>query len=600
MVINRPRIANLVLLTLTLGVALRASSQPGNAPYYGASALQLKSRNPVTVELVDISRPLKRPVAAGDVLEASFGIPPDVWRDAANDGVFSIEIKVRRGWRSKVIFSRDLNPANIQNDRGWQKVSAPLDGFAGSTVTIAMSARVSGPRVKPHKVDGVLWGGLRLGNFQRKPGEMNVILISLDTLRSDHLSLYGYDRKTSPHIDRIAQGGVWFAESVAQSPNTKPSTMSMLTGLHPSEHNVWRPSNGTQLATSVPTLADILSKSGYLTQAYTGSVLTAARYGFSRGFDRYEEFGRPQRGDGWWVFGSGEKFIRAHAKDKFFLFLHTYEIHTPYRHRRYVGSGDGASRLDNLYDGGVSFVDERVADIWRTINDAGIANDTLLIIVSDHGEQLNDRSYFREHGHTLYEEIIRVPMIFRLGDRLPPREVSGFQAQHIDLLPTILEMTGAGALPGLPGMSLSGILKGKRPPAESAVISEGVQHGGRDLASIRYTADGVARKFVYSPSAAAGTSSPGNFSKTQKNLYWLAKVIPSHGREFYDLNADPKEEKDLAEGSPKEMATLAAILQNYLARARVSGWANMNFNSKESDEPGLDPEARQQLRSLGY
>ncbi len=586
---------------MTLSLALKASGLPSPGPYFGTTAIQLKSRNPVTVELVDGDAPIKRVIARGDVFDASYGIPPEVWRDPANDGVFTVEVKVKHGWRSKVIFSAQRTPSVNQDERGWKGVTASLDGFSGSTVTIAMSIWVSGPRVKSHKVEGVLWGGVRVGNFQRKPGEMNVILISLDTLRSDHLSLYGYGRQTSPHIDQLAQGGVWFAEAVAQAPNTKPSHMSMMTGLHPSEHNVWRPSNGTQLSASIPTLAEILSKNGYLTQAYTGSVLTSARYGFSRGFDRYEEFGRPQRGDGWWVFGSGANFIKEHAKEKFFLFLHTYEIHTPYRHRRYVGESGAAGRLDNLYDGGISFVDKRVADVWRAITEAGIENDTLLVIVSDHGEQLNDRSYFREHGHSLYEELIRVPMIFRLGNRLPPHQVTGFQSQHIDLLPTILDMTAASA-PGLalPGMSLKGILFGQAPPVESVVISEGVQHGGRDLASIRYSINGVTRKFVYSPSAAAGTSNPGKFAKTQKNLYWLAKVIPSHGREFYDLNADPKEKRDLAESSPKEMASLSAMLLNYLGRARANTWVEPELNSKESDMPGLDPDARQQLRSLGY
>ncbi|MDP8234748.1 MAG: sulfatase [Candidatus Erginobacter occultus] len=326
----------------------------------------------------------------------------------------------------------------------------------------------------------------------------NLLLISVDTLRADHLGCYGYDRPTSENIDRLAEEGVLFENAFSASPWTTPSHMSIMTGYYPRVHNVYMWGrdargiySGKVLSGNIPTLAEILKEHGYTNVAFTGGANVAGKIGFARGFEIYDEDSDTDAAVEW---------LRENADRRFFMFYHTYFTHSPYLpappydskydpsysgeipsrvelmkemgmekndlwqglwqalHNRYwsaVAFDDPADwyHLKALYDGSIEAVDaEFIKELIGTLRAKGVLDRTLVVFTSDHGEE------FLEHGRaehdSIYREVAQVPLILRLPGVLPAGTRVRQLVRNIDILPTILELLGIPPEREIQGISL--------------------------------------------------------------------------------------------------------------------------------------------------
>jgi len=424
------------------------------------------------------------------------------------------------------------------------------------------------------------------------------VLVVLDTLRADRLSAVGHDRPTTPHIDGLAERGVLFENAISSSSWTLPAMVGLLSGRLPSTQIF----DGT-LQTS---LVDSLRDAGFATAAFTEGGVVHSEYGLDLGFAEWEQnhesvFVAGQRvnnPDGGIepTFANASAWLRAHASENFFLFVHSYEVHTPYVRDRFVrgvASGSLSSPFDvdqvksiqhgetplgegerawlgALYDGGVATADAHVGMLLEALEKLGLAETTLVVVTSDHGEDLGERSptLAGRHGHTLYDELLRVPLVlYDPTESFAVRRVAT-QVQLLDVLPTILERLGVAIPPGVHGLSLVGLLRGAR-VAERPAFSAATRSGPR-----RFSVRGRRFKLIRNLPRAEVELGP-------ETPRW----------ELYDLRDDPRERRNLANELPEVKARMATQLG--VLRRRASGL------DLEVPAPG-SPAQRRQLEALGY
>ncbi len=294
------------------------------------------------------------------------------------------------------------------------------------------------------------------GRVPAGSSETPIIIISIDTLRSDHLPAYGYRGVETPHLDSFRADSILYEHAYTSCPLTFPAHASLLTGRYPADTGV-RDNVGYQLAGNVPTLAETLAKNGYATGAAISAFVLRKETKLDRGFDSYDDgvhaigasqvIGRIQREGGETV-AVAKKWIDEQKKPVFF-FLHLYEPHTPYEPPEPY-----KSKYAIAYDGEIAHVDQIVGDFLDHLKSRGIYDDALIIITSDHGEGLNDHKE-EEHGIFLYREAIQVPLLVKLpGGALKGSSIAA-PAQLVDIFPTVLGQAKSSAGVALgPGMSL--------------------------------------------------------------------------------------------------------------------------------------------------
>ena len=332
---------------------------------------------------------------------------------------------------------------------------------------------------------------------------MNVVLIVIDTLRSDHLSCYGYFRETSPTIDRLAREGVLFEDSYAAGIATGPGFTSIVTGLYPVRHRYYITPydvpNAYQLDDNIPVIAEMMWDAGYVTAAVDNLInFRSHMKHFVRGYEYYMNPTKTSR----WVHHHvtaaevNKKvlpWIRQHSYERFFLFIHYWDPHTPYNqpegyrkvftHERgdysslrvlrapagyeYVPGwgkvdeiveGDEERSID-LYDGEILYVDSAVAEVVEALKDEGVLDETLIVVTSDHGEQLGQHGIWGHAG--LHESVVRVPLILRCPKELPSGlRVKGY-VQQVDIVPTILSLAGVRASYEFDGVDLTDVIRGR-------------------------------------------------------------------------------------------------------------------------------------------
>lgn len=348
--------------------------------------------------------------------------------------------------------------------------------IGGSTVVGALIALLSG------------CGGGSGAKAPRQPEDASLpratrgyILISIDTLRADHLGCYGYPHPTTPFLDELSRRSTVFEEAYSQFPSTLVSHMSMFTGLHPREHGVLPP-NGV-LSPAIETLPEAFQRDGFRTGGFTDGGFVSGRFGFRRGFDVFvsRDRGRDRRIEG--TFRRAANFLAGlRPGDRFFLFVHTYAVHTPYdapaRYREPFWPGPpppGAipptgpdllranmiaerppqAVIDWLmasYDAGIRQTDEVLRDFFGTVERLGLARETTVIVTADHGEE------FMEHGlfnHTqLYRQTLHVPLLVTHPDQRSAVRHPGV-VQLVDLAPTLYELARVRHRGRLPGASLA-------------------------------------------------------------------------------------------------------------------------------------------------
>ncbi|HXI02685.1 MAG TPA: sulfatase, partial [Candidatus Saccharimonadales bacterium] len=415
------------------------------------------------------------------------------------------------------------------------------------------------------------------------PARPNLVLISLDTLRADHLGAYGYTRHVSPSIDRLARQGVLFERAISQAPWTTPSHMSLFTSLYPTVHAVDSPTTVRQrrLAPGKTTLAEILSGAGYATAAFTGSGSISALYGFWHGFSVYDETDEDVKGreseDVSEIFGKASRWLVEHRDLPFFLFFHTYEIHYPYTHDTFLDQappGDEAARETALYDGDIFQADAFVGHLVDLIDSLGIRGRTIIVLLSDHGEELDPRYPGKplRHGHSVYQDLLHVPLVISA----PPPAAAGLRVapmvEIIDVMPTLLDLLHVPVPGDLQGVSLAAALSGGAVPERDA-FSEATNYGPERKA----IQDG---RFKYIRT----------YPRTEKPAREIPVPVPPE--ELFDLEADPGERHSLLDAAPPALARLRAEMDALVK-------ANQARRGKASDLR-LDDETLERLKALGY
>ncbi len=318
-----------------------------------------------------------------------------------------------------------------------------------------------------------------------------VILVSIDTLRPDRLGCYGGEWPTSPNLDLFREDSALFSNAISQAPSTLPSHATMLTSLLP-EHHGASFSRRAPLPGDLPTLATVLAAAGFRTAAFTGGGQIAPEFGLDRGFEVYGvNKGGPDFAD---AVGSGLEWLSRDLDRPAFLFLHTYEVHHPYvpdadllqifddgyagplpdriSKKLLDGINRGETRIDDrdlahivaAYDAEIRSVDEAFGELLRGLERLGLAENTLLVFTSDHGEEFGEHGVVGWHSHTLYDELLRVPLLIRFPDGFAAGQTVEAQVRLLDLAPTITSAAGIEAPSTFEGIDLELVIDGLPTP----------------------------------------------------------------------------------------------------------------------------------------
>ena len=372
----------------------------------------------------------------------------------------------------------------------------------------------------------------------------NVVIVTIDTLRADRVGVYGNTTVATPNLDRLAREGAMAPQASAHAPLTRPSHISLFTGLYPAEHGI-RDNVSPPLGNGVPVLAEILQRRGFRTGAFVSSIVLSKQSGLGRGFAHYsdqfdvgEDDARflntiQKRGDT--TVAEAVAWLGAPGPERRFGWVHLYDPHDPYE-----APEPYASRYaDRPYDGEVAWSDELVGRLDTALGAAGLRDDTLLLVTADHGEGLDEHDE-AVHGFFVYETTLRVPFIVR-GPGITPGTRLGVVARTIDVMPTVLELLGLkDATPAVSGRSLAGALAGQPlddEPTFAESLTPLIHYGWSDLRALR---DGR----------------------------W--KYILAPRPELYDLDGDPGELKNLIDLEPARARAYRAGIEQRLRQEQAT------------------------------
>lgn len=427
-----------------------------------------------------------------------------------------------------------------------------------------------------------------------KQNRLNVILVTIEALRYDHLGCYGYKRNTCPNIDEIAEKGALFTQAIAQSSHTAPSVSSIMTSAMPNSHFVsgW----GCILNPKLPTLGEILKSKGFKTAFFCGNLAFKINgiQGTGRGFDSFFVTGFEEKT----LTNKTIQFINQNINRQFFIYLHYMNTHSPYipsqkfknlfindnlydKQKRlpivkptedFYGLGGipenlaqqrgGITNPDYYiakYDQGLRTVDEEIGIIVKTLETYRLGKKTILIITSDHGEMFGENNLYFHHGVFLYEPLIRVPLIIRCDKIIPQNKVIEQQiSASIDIMPTIMDILGINKTKAMEGVSLLPLILGKKSYPSSYVLAD----------------EGVIEKCI-------------------RTKEWKLDYIAREGKKeyhLYNLKNDPGELSSLPLEEKGKFKFLKDKLDGYLQAKFKKGYTS----------PLLTEDERNSLRSLGY
>ena len=437
---------------------------------------------------------------------------------------------------------------------------------------------------------------------------LSVLLITIDTLRADHMSAYGYPRPTSPRIDAIAKEGTLFERAYTFWPKTRGSFVAMLTGKPPSGSGYSK--THPVLLDLNPTLASTLKAAGYATSAIVDNPNVAAPLGYAKGFDTYRET---------WEEGAlatetlraraitegGRTFLQAARPEKpFLLWLHYVNPHAPYEPPPPFdtmfapGGGERGPRLSvvpgfhggipkqwarpgktrlgeyvGLYDGEIGSVDQEVGRVVDALRTSAVQDRTLVVITSDHGESLGEHDYYFDHGENVFEPSLRIPLVV-VNPGSPKGQRSVAFASTLDLVPTVLDAVKVSWPPDLAGVSLLGVVEGKAKPRRDRLFAQ----NDRNLTA----AFDEKLKVVATPDA----------ERTRFALYDREKdpgETRDVGRErALDLRAERRELELFTERSDREWARTRPLLEGRPGQRRLSAEACERLRALNYVDPACE------------
>jgi arylsulfatase A-like enzyme/tetratricopeptide (TPR) repeat protein len=441
-----------------------------------------------------------------------------------------------------------------------------LGGFALLALLGALGALVRLSREEPQTA-----AAIRAAWARRAVPAPNVLLVTLDTTRADRIGAYGYAAARTPQLDALARRGALFEQAATTSPLTQPAHASILTGTYPTWHGV-RVNGSTALAQQQLTLAEIYRERGYATAAFVGAFVLDGRWGLNQGFDVYDDafdlskyerldLGSVQR-PGDQVVDAALGWLQAEAKGPFFAWVHLYDPHVPYEPPEPMRSELAPRGLEGLYDGEIAFADQQLGRCLAWLRDKGLEDRTIVLVVGDHGEGLGSHGE-GTHGYFIYDYAQRVPLIVAAplpglaGVRVP------LQVSTVDVLPTLLALSGIETPAHVQGRSL---LPAMRRPRDAR---GGHAYGESMTPSLQYG---------WAPLAALRTE--------------RFKLIQAPRPELFDLAADPGETTNVI----ARHALVAEDLRVRLERLV----ADTSRGAPAPEAADLDKETLQGLAALGY
>jgi arylsulfatase A-like enzyme len=455
----------------------------------------------------------------------------------------------------------------------------------------------------------LFWTATLLGACSNAgPTRPHVILISIDTLRADHVGAYGYARPTTPAIDRLAAQSVRFDNAISPASWTLPAHMSLMTSLRPSVHGV---DQDRALDLSATTLAEVLAQAGYRTGAFISWVYLSEVYGLQQGFDEFFTLIDRKQVD--LASGAGAQrasqiadavvdWLSGKRDRPNFLFVHFFDPHMDYdppaQYRTMFGatqSSDGRyaalkpymlglnanppqlaserlAEITALYDAEIRATDDALDRILQALDrELGLDN-CLIVLLSDHGEEFLDHGSMEGHGWTLYEEIVRVPLLLRLPGPSPTARVVQSPVSLLDLAPTICDLLEVAVPASFEGSSLRPLCEGKAERKSAPYAYSEHDRFNVHKRSLR----GERYKLIFT--ADSGRNSAG------------VPIVP--GYELYDLHQDPQEQRNLYRAGEPQSEALRLLLEQ-LAKAPAAA-------PLQNPAAELTPEQLELLKSLGY
>ncbi len=464
--------------------------------------------------------------------------------------------------------------------------------------------------------------GLAACSSERTPKPSNILLITIDTLRADHLSSYGYPRQTSPVLDRLAAGGVRFDQAAVQWPKTGPSFASMMTATYPKNNGIVR-KVGIPIPEDFNMLAEVLQGQGYQTMAVVANGAVGSDFNFDQGFDRYvESWNEEPPAPG--VDTTGAIAVTALARGlleeispdrPFFLWVHYLDPHFPYsppaefrdlfqndeyfepnrqirvdsertkRDTFGIGRDQVLDGHDDLsfyiarYDAEIAHTDAEIGKLLTRAGSLGLLENTLEIVSSDHGESLAEHEYYFDHGRYGFQTCLRVPLLFHFPGVIDPA-VDPDPVELIDLAPTILEFAGVELVNGrwMQGRSLKPRLEGSRlDPGRPAYAFSEAGYGRQDMW----------QRIVRNRRYKFADSREGNAQRHMSGAVGKRYAL-------YDLESDPGETSNLVDEMPEKAEEMLAL---------VTRWYETPFDAitgSTGDVGAMDDETREQLKALGY
>jgi arylsulfatase A-like enzyme len=498
--------------------------------------------------------------------------------------------------RLRIVAVRDAAPPLVLQELDLQPGATPIDldlgRLGGELVRLDLSAGASAIELEKARVVVPAESAA----LAKAPSAKNAIIVLIDTLRADKLSPYvPTTRVKTPGLSTFLQDAAVMLNARTQENWTKPSVATLLSSLLPWQHGAY--TGDAKVPQSVELLPELLQKRGFFTGAFIANGYVSDKFGFKQGWNSYRNYIREgRRSTAQYVAADVLDWLDQRPKEKpFFLYVHTIDPHVPYKPPEHflamydalpysgpvdfkrtnellekikIGSIKLAARdkerLAALYDGEISYHDVHFAAVMKGLEERGLADDTVVVITADHGEEFWDHGSVG-HGHSVYDELLHVPLIVRVPGLTQHKQRVTDSVGLLDVMPTILDALGQEIPETLPGRSFLPELRGEASPAPRAVPS-GFMTGWRTLAVGRY-------KLI------------------QRTL---------DKSTLYDTQADPHETRDLSKERPLAHRYTRALLGLTLAEQTGQSEQVRRARSHTSEKTEIDPATEAQLRALGY
>ncbi len=582
-------------------------------------------------------------VKLGTATRSALEVPPD----------FSFQVSLTGGWR-QLIFSSGILSAGSSGDRVEFSVSAGRPGHWRPVFSRVVSADaqdwtdhvVSAEAVET--ADEFLqfstarrsvaagdrlrafWGSILIEPLPHRPepaaGEShnhrlpNVIMISLDTLGAKHVGWYGRQPSVSPRLDAFLDRAFTFRRAYAHYPNTLVSHASLFSSLYPNRHHLY----GHPATLRSETLAEVLAAHGYMTVGITEDAFVSSDFGFDKGFDWYDdghhvvdEFPGTARE----TFDKATRWLRQFGgREPYFLFVHTYEVHTPYVPRddearatlekldpEYSGefrdlypggelevkhnrgteplSPRDIQRLVALHASEIQYTDRIFGEFIDQLSELSSADDTLVVLLSDHGDEFDEHGKIG-HGETLHDPVLHVPLAFYWPRRISAGEAET-RVQLIDVAPTVLDLVGVPKPSAIDGQTMAPVVLG----GDATRIARPI------FAELR-SAWASCREL-----SLADDCKSEHYAVLTERFKYITSMIP-WSESLYDLSADPNETRNVAAEFPQEVQSFRKLLADYVInQAAVPDFLSQPDERVAGDGPtgaDLDDVTRERLKALGY